>query len=173
MTRETATIVVIGILPARLKSFHTEALRHQRPTPLPKKMVARTGKRRVICARNMPWTMAGLTNLEWVVTIMPPNPPGSSRSRTRLLEYLLAMRRLRAVRRRWHKTVPASPPSRHAPVYPDHAQLMVVRDGHGREQRNPDTWRTGTSGATTSWLISRKSPGSCPAASAGFRSTSR
>ena len=61
---------------------------------------------------------------------------------------------------------------RRAPSYPDHARLMVVRDGEGRE-RPVATATTGTSAAPTSWPTSRKSPGRSPAASGGSRSTCR
>jgi hypothetical protein len=55
MTRETATIVVIGIPSARLKSFHTEALRHHQSVASPEENGGEDWETRVNCARSMPW----------------------------------------------------------------------------------------------------------------------
>ena len=58
MTRETATIVVIGILAIRLKSFNAEASTIASAVAiLAEENGGEDWEARVICARNMPWQL--------------------------------------------------------------------------------------------------------------------
>jgi hypothetical protein len=67
---ETATIVVIGILNAPLKSFQPEALRRRWATAFAKENGREDWETRVICARNMPWTPDDL-DFDRILTTCP------------------------------------------------------------------------------------------------------
>jgi len=57
--RESATIVVIGILTIGLKSFNAEVDRHPSPLVIVEKNGGEDWESRVTCARNMPRPVGG------------------------------------------------------------------------------------------------------------------
>jgi hypothetical protein len=67
LTRQTATIVVIGILGAPLKSFQTEALRRRSTAAFAEENDGEEWETRASCARNMPWRRYD-PNFDWILT---------------------------------------------------------------------------------------------------------
>ena len=129
MTRETAIIVVIGILTARLKSFNAEAVRRRPSAASTEENGGEDWETRVICARNMPWRPT-ILDLERIFTTCPNFAQHSPISTA--IAGMSAWRSLLAACQ-WRSRRTSRPPLRQAPAYPDHDRLMVVRDGQGRE----------------------------------------
>jgi pimeloyl-ACP methyl ester carboxylesterase len=136
MARQYATIVVIGILPIRLKSFNAEASNAALRAFRRMKWWRRLGRSSEVCKEH---AMANealriRTNLER--TLYRDQPLFRSRQRlVNLPPYVKSLFALIAFGLPIvHSQELSEPPPRNAPPYPDHEHLMVVRDGGGRER---------------------------------------
>ena len=131
MARQYATIVVIGILAVRLKSFNTEAICRRDLNPPPKDIGGEDWEVGANCARNMPWRPNRSEFTRGLIRCFASRPQSGDVDRDR--RYLLSCCLPVACRWRSHRTSRAPSPKQ-APAYPDHTRLMVVRDGQGRER---------------------------------------